>query len=98
MSQITKEEVLEKKRGRYCRAGQEHKSKIIDELVELFGYHRKAAIRALRRKRGIEVLEHGRWFGHGRVGVFLHRRLHALAASAGAGRQPVRTGAALDRR
>jgi hypothetical protein len=55
MSQITKEEVLEKKRARYQRAGQEHKSKIIDELVELFGYHRKAAIRALRPKASLEA-------------------------------------------
>jgi hypothetical protein len=48
MSQITRQEVLERKRFRYARAGKEHKAKIIDELVELFGYHRKAAIRALR--------------------------------------------------
>jgi hypothetical protein len=49
MSQITRQEVLERKRFRYSRAGKEHKAKIIDELIELFGYHRKAAIRALRR-------------------------------------------------
>lgn len=48
MSQITRSEVLAKKRDRYARAGKEHKTKIINELVELFGYHRKAAIRALR--------------------------------------------------
>jgi hypothetical protein len=48
MSQITREEVLAQKRLRYVRAGREHKKKILDELVELFGYHRKAAIRALR--------------------------------------------------
>ena len=48
MSKITRQEVLAKKRNRYARAGKEHKSKIITELVELFGYHRKAAIRALR--------------------------------------------------
>ena len=47
MSQITRQEVLAKKRDRYARAGKEHKTKIINELVELFGYHRKAAIRAL---------------------------------------------------
>lgn len=50
MSQITREEVILRKRERYARAGKEHKSKIIDELVELFGYHRKAAIRALRAR------------------------------------------------
>ena len=48
MSEITREEVLAKRRDRYTRAGKEHKGKIITELVELFGYHRKAAIRALR--------------------------------------------------
>lgn len=47
MSQITRQEVLAKKRERYPRAGKEHKTKIITELVERFGYHRKAAIRAL---------------------------------------------------
>ena len=36
-------------RGRYERAGLEYKSKLLDEVVELFGYHRKGAIRALRR-------------------------------------------------
>ena len=45
MSQITRQEVLAKKRERYVRAGKEHKTKIVNELVELFGYHRKAAIR-----------------------------------------------------
>jgi hypothetical protein len=48
MSQITRQEVLAQKRLRYVRAGREHKKKILDELMELFGYHRKAAIRALR--------------------------------------------------
>jgi hypothetical protein len=50
MSQIARQEVLENKRVRYARAGKEHKNKIISELVELFGYHRKAAIRALRKR------------------------------------------------
>jgi hypothetical protein len=55
MSQMTRQEILEKKRGRYERAGKKHKTKIVDELVELFGYHRKAAIRALRPKAVREV-------------------------------------------
>jgi len=50
MSQITRAEVLARKRERYERAGKEHKGKIINEVVELFGYHRKAAIRALGRR------------------------------------------------
>jgi hypothetical protein len=48
MSELTRQEVLAKKRERYARAGKGHKARILDELVELFGYHRKAAIRALR--------------------------------------------------
>ncbi len=49
MSELTRKEVLTKLRWRYATAGLEHKGKLIDEAVELFGYHRKAAIRALRR-------------------------------------------------
>lgn len=55
MSQKTREEVLEKLRPRYARAGKEHKGKIIDEVVQLFGYHRKAALRALRMKERASV-------------------------------------------
>ena len=55
MSEITRQEVLAKKRDRYARAGREHKGKIITELVELFGYHPKAAIRALR-PRGVRAV------------------------------------------
>ena len=50
MSQITRSEVLARKRDRYARAGKEHKTKIINELAELFGCHRKAAIRALQAR------------------------------------------------
>ena len=49
MSEITRKEVLAKLRRRYATAGLEYKGKLIDEAVELFGYHRKAAIRALGR-------------------------------------------------
>jgi hypothetical protein len=48
MSQRTRSEVLSKLRGRYVRAGQEHKRKLLDQAQELLGYHRKSAIRALR--------------------------------------------------
>jgi hypothetical protein len=50
MSQKTKKEVLEKLRSSYRRAGQEYRRKLIDQCVELLGYHRKAAIRALAAK------------------------------------------------
>ena len=46
MSQITRQAVLEKKRERYARAGKEHKTKILTEVVALFACHRKAASRA----------------------------------------------------
>jgi hypothetical protein len=50
MSQNTKQEVLTKLRWRYVTAGMEYRSKLIDQAVELMGYHRKSAIRALRPK------------------------------------------------
>ena len=36
-------------RNRYRTAGLEYRPKLLDEVVELFGYHRKAAIRSLRQ-------------------------------------------------
>ena len=33
MSEKTRQEVLAKKRGRYARAGKEHKGKILDEVI-----------------------------------------------------------------
>jgi hypothetical protein len=50
MSQNTRQEVLSQMRRRYLRAGRPYKSQLVSELVELFGYHRKAALRALRPK------------------------------------------------
>jgi hypothetical protein len=50
MNQMTRKQVLEKLRRRYETAGAEHKRKLIDQAVQLLGYHRKAAIRALRRR------------------------------------------------
>ncbi len=47
MSTETKKEVLVRLRRRYAGAGPAHKSKLLDEAVEMLGYHRKAAIRAL---------------------------------------------------
>ena len=48
MSQKTRKEVLGTMRRRYGTAGKEYKKKLLDQAQELFGYHRKAAIRALR--------------------------------------------------
>ena len=50
MNKSTRKQVLEKLRRRYENAGAEHKRKLLDQAVQLLGYHRKAAIRALRRQ------------------------------------------------
>lgn len=47
MSQTTRKEVLNKLRRRYRNAGAEHKRKLLNQVQELLGYHRKSAIRAL---------------------------------------------------
>jgi hypothetical protein len=49
MSKETKEQILVRLRRRYASAGITHKSKLLDQAIELLGYHRKAAIRALRQ-------------------------------------------------
>ena len=49
MGKSTRKEVLVKLRRRYETAGAEHKRKLIDQAVQLLGYHRKAAIRALHQ-------------------------------------------------
>jgi hypothetical protein len=47
MSLESRKEYLESIRGRYQRGGRIHKSKILDEFVEVCGYHRKHAVRLL---------------------------------------------------
>jgi len=47
MSTETKDQVLARLRRHYAVAGQEYKTRLLDQAVELLGYHRKAAIRAL---------------------------------------------------
>lgn len=48
MSQRTRREVLARLWRSYARAGAEYKHQLLDQAVALLGYHRKAAIRALR--------------------------------------------------
>lgn len=62
MSQTTREEILERLRRRYRKAGLEHKRKLLDQAQELMGYHRKSAIRALRAPQ----LERMPWINTGR--------------------------------
>lgn len=52
MSQNTKLELMERLRWRYVTAGPGYRRILIDQAVELMGYHRKSAIRALRAKKG----------------------------------------------
>lgn len=54
MSKKTNKEVMVKMRRQYERAGREYRVRLIDQAVELFGYHRKAAIRALGKKHGVK--------------------------------------------
>lgn len=53
MSQVTRKEVVQSLRRRYERAGKIYRSQLITEAVELLGYHRKAAIRALQNRPGV---------------------------------------------
>ena len=48
MSHKTKQQVLAKLRRSYSKAGLPFKTQLLDQAVALLGYHRKAAIRALR--------------------------------------------------
>lgn len=50
MSQNTKSELLAKLRRRYETAGKSHRILLIDQAVEMMGYHRKSAIRSLAWK------------------------------------------------
>jgi len=51
MSQKTRKEVLVQLRRSYAKAGLKFKQQLLNQAVDLFGYHRKSAIRALRAKR-----------------------------------------------
>ena len=50
MTSRSKAEVIENYRSRYRKAGKKEKGQILDTLVEVTGYHRKALSRALSRK------------------------------------------------
>ena len=49
MSQQSKRELLEAVHPRYLKAGKKEKTKIADEFVAATGYHRKYALRILKR-------------------------------------------------
>ena len=62
MNPQTRVEVLAKRRRRYGKAGTQHQRKLLDQAPEVLGYHRKAAMRALRRAVGAR----GPWIRTGR--------------------------------
>ena len=51
VNQESVRQYLERQRERYRNAGKKEKGKILDEIEEVTGYHRKAAIRALSDRR-----------------------------------------------
>ena len=52
LSLMTRRELIAALRGRYAEADRESKHTILDEFVEVSGYHRKHAIRLLGDKGG----------------------------------------------
>jgi hypothetical protein len=67
MSMQSRQEVVEGLRGRYSRAGMEHRGKLVDEVCSVCGYERKYAIKVLngnrpgpgRRRRGGSQRKYG---------------------------------------
>jgi hypothetical protein len=63
MKELSREEQLDKLRRRYAHRKPEGKARLLDELCEQYGYHRKHAIRLLNApaeppcgKRWVEAL------------------------------------------
>lgn len=54
MSVTTKTELMAKLRMRYVNAGPEYRIKLIDQAVEIMGFHRKSAIRALNAPKKLK--------------------------------------------
>src|SRR5258708_37697284 len=57
LSLVTKRELIEAITGRYHAAARADKKKILDEFIEVTGFHRKHAIRALRRTGAVDLGE-----------------------------------------
>lgn len=60
MTRDSIEEYARAVRGRYLAGGREEKGRILDEFCLATGYHRKAAVRLLRRGRRARVVRAGR--------------------------------------
>ncbi|MDP2728112.1 MAG: hypothetical protein Q8P59_11300 [Dehalococcoidia bacterium] len=59
LRQASKHELVDAIRERYAKAGREEKGNILDEFVASTGYHRKWAIRLLKRGRPKPRVGHG---------------------------------------
>jgi hypothetical protein len=60
------QEYTEAVRGRYLGAAKKEKGRILDEFTQVTGYHRKAAVRLLRRGKSPRSVKHrGRPRGYG---------------------------------
>ena len=57
LSMATRRELVAAIRERYGAATREEKGRILDELVAVAGYHRKHAIRVLRRRQAAVMPE-----------------------------------------
>ena len=66
MGDETKQECLEKTRGRYRRAGRRGKKVILDEFCATWSYHRKYAIARLNQKASKRTDPRGRPAGYGK--------------------------------
>jgi hypothetical protein len=55
LSLATRRELIQAIAQRYHSAARPEKKKILDEFIQVTGYHRKHAIRALRKSSGIDV-------------------------------------------
>jgi len=51
-------EYIEAVRSRYLRAGKKEKGLILDEFTQVTGYHRKAAVRLMRRGKSPRPVNH----------------------------------------
>jgi hypothetical protein len=69
--------VLRKLRRCYQDAGAEHRKKLIDQTIELLGYHRKSGIRAL----SFVQTERGRRTNAGRPTLSLNRTGDAITVT-----------------
>src|ERR1039457_4552343 len=57
LSVATRRELMEAVAARYRAAGREEKKEILDEFVKVTGFHRKHAIRALKKSLKLETRE-----------------------------------------